>query len=338
MKKIGIVTLNDYVNFGNRLQNYALEKYLNKLNGCVAYNIWKKDILYIFKDIIKRLLPLKKFRRISKFRKFNRNIKTINNEKQIEYYVTGSDQVWNPQWAATNELLLKNKNSKNKISYSASFGIKQLSEEQKEKFKDALKDYKSISVREDSAKKIIDELNLKKEVYVSVDPTMLLSSEEWQTVAKRPKNYNNEKFILNYFLGNISEKRKKEIEKIARENDCIIINLMDKNDKYYVSGPSEFLWLEKNAFLVCTDSFHSSVFAFLFNRPFVVFERDEKINKDMSTRIDTLLSKFDIKGRRFNGQEITTENLTHNYEESYKILEKERRKTKEYFLKALDIK
>lgn len=28
MKKVGIITLNDFFNYGNRLQNYALQKYL----------------------------------------------------------------------------------------------------------------------------------------------------------------------------------------------------------------------------------------------------------------------------------------------------------------------
>jgi len=32
MKKVGIVTIIDNNNYGNRLQNYALAKYLNKLN------------------------------------------------------------------------------------------------------------------------------------------------------------------------------------------------------------------------------------------------------------------------------------------------------------------
>ena len=44
MKKIGIVTLNDYVNFGNRLQNYAVQKILNK-NGCETITLLNESYL-----------------------------------------------------------------------------------------------------------------------------------------------------------------------------------------------------------------------------------------------------------------------------------------------------
>ena len=71
-----------------------------------------------------------------------------------------------------------------------------------------------------------------------------------------PKQLKNDKYILNYFLGELSEQRKNEIERIAKENDCEIINILDKNGPYYETGPSEFLYLEQNAFLICTDSFH----------------------------------------------------------------------------------
>ena len=58
----------------------------------------------------------------------------------------------------------------------------------------------------------------------------------------------------------------------------------------------------------------------------------------MSSRIDTLLSKFKLKNRRYNGKNITKENLEHDYSEAYKILEKEREKSKKFLEKALDIK
>lgn len=338
MKKIGIITLNDYINFGNRLQNYALVECINKLEGCTAHNIWIKSMTYKIKDTIKKFIPLKKYKRIAIFRKFNKKISTVNSDEDFDYYITGSDQVWNPQWAATDELLLKNKESSKKISYSASFGVNELMPEEQEKFKTALRDFKAISVRENSGKKIIENLKNEKNVEVLIDPTMLLTNEEWSKLASKPKNHNEKKYILNYFLGNLSETRKKAIEKIAKENNCEIINIMDKKDKYYVSGPSEFLWLEKNAFLVCTDSFHASVFAIIFDRPFVVFNRQEKENKNMGTRIDTLLSKFNISDRRYNNKEITKANLKHDYTEAYKILESERKKSETFLKKALDIK
>ena len=110
---------------------------------------------------------------------------------------------------------------------------------------------------------------------------------------------------------------------------------MDKNSQYYGCGPSEFLWLEANAFLVCTDSFHSSVFAFIMDVPFLVFDREQKNVVSMNSRIDTLIKTFKLKDRKYNNKEITKENLLHDYKESYNILESEREKSFNFLKKAL---
>ena len=58
----------------------------------------------------------------------------------------------------------------------------------------------------------------------------------------------------------------------------------------------------------------------------------------MSSRIDTLISKFNLKNRKYNGKKITKENLNHDYTEAYKTLKTEREKSKKFIEKALDIK
>jgi len=164
---------------------------------------------------------------------------------------------------------------------------------------------------------------------------MLLTAKDWEVVLKKPAQLNCNKYILNYFLGNISEARKNEIERIANENGCEIINILDKNNPFYKTGPCEFLYLEKNAFLICTDSFHSCVFAILFDRPFVVFEREDN-NVKMNSRIETLLKKFKLKNRTFEGN-ISKENLNHDYAEAYQILENERNIANNFLKRALDL-
>ena len=199
--------------------------------------------------------------------------------------------------------------------------------------------FKAISVREKVGENIIKKLTNRTDVEVLIDPTMLLNPEEWDIVAKRPKQIDllkNKKYILNYFLGELSENRKKEIERVAKENNCDIINILDKKSPFYQTGPSEFLYLEKNAFLICTDSFHSSVFAILYNNPFIVFSREGN-GCEMNSRIETLLNKFKLENRMFNDNKIDIENLQLDYNNSYKILEKERIKSKKYLMKALNI-
>ena len=161
---------------------------------------------------------------------------------------------------------------------------------------------------------------------------MLLSAKEWDKVTRKPRMLKSKKYILNYFLGDLSEEREKEIQRVANENDCEIINILDKNSPFYECGPSEFLYLEKHAFLICTDSFHSSVFGVIYNKPFIVFEREQENAVNLSSRLDTLISKLKLENRKYNGKNIVFDNMNHDYTEAYELLEIEKAKSI-YFLK-----
>lgn len=354
MRKIGVLTINDDGNFGNRLQNYAVQESFRLLNcevetisnqkNIIESNVYKKKI----NGFIKRFIPKTSYKRYSNFMKFNKNIKyskyyidenhiptNLNNE--YDFFFTGSDQVWNPTFNRMSDIdFLTFADKEKRNSFSASFGISEIPGDMRFYYREKLLGLNHISVREDRGKEIIEELTGRTDVEVLVDPTMLLNSNQWDKVSKKPKNFKSKKYILNYFLGELSDQRKQEIDRIAKKNDCDIINILDKNDSLYISGPSEFLWLEKNAFLICTDSFHSSVFAILYDRPFIIFDREDNEEK-MNSRIETLLSKFQLKNREYNGVQITEENLKHDYSKAYEILEEEREKSKKFLCKVLDI-
>lgn len=346
--KVGIITINDNDNYGNRLQNYALFKYL-KNNDCFVETVKNEPFSNTKKAFLIRVIKNIHYKgtyslveqRKKKFMEFNknidfskRNVTPYSSSKKYDYYFAGSDQIWNPKINRLRYVdLLGFAKPKQRIAFSASFGISELPEKCKEKAKRELEKFKAISVREDRGKEIVEELTGRKDVQVLVDPTMLLTSEEWDKVAKKPEQLKTDKYILNYFLGEISEKRRKEIERIAKENNCEIINILDKNSPFYQTGPSEFLYLEKNAFLICTDSFHSSVFAILYNRPFVVFDREDS-NVKMNSRLDTLLKKFKLENRWYKDK-ITEEQLQVDYKESYIILGEERKKAKEFLENAI---
>lgn len=355
MKKIGIITIIDNDNYGNRLQNYAVQETLKKFNKFEIETIkndprlnkevsklkyflkWIKNILVKIKNMINRSL------RKEKFIEFNReNIKfsqkrfnVFKKYNDYEYLIVGSDQVWNPFFYRLNDFELLNfATTAKKISFSASFGVSKLPEEYQEKTRKALSDFKKISVREDDGKEIIKKLGIKKQVEVLIDPTMMLTIEEWDKISRKPTQLKSKKYILNYFLGEMSEERKKEINRIAAKNECEVINILDKDSSFYQTGPSEFLFLEKHAFLVCTDSFHASVFAFLYDRPFLIFDREDK-HISMNSRLETLIKKFQLKNRKFKGK-ITDENLNHNYTKAYQILEEERKKANDFLKKILN--
>ena len=355
MLKIGILTINDDGNFGNRLQNYAVQETLKKL-GCYPSTILNQKNIYSYKfyvfclkKIIKKYFFKNKYARYINFINFNKNInysKYHIDLKHIpkklgykyDYFITGSDQVWNPNFNRMSDIdFLTFAENNKRISFSASFGISDIPISMQEYYRNNLKNIKYISVREDRGKEIVEELTGRKDVEVLVDPTMLLTAEEWDKVSKKPKMLKTDKYILNYFLGDLSDERRKEIDRVAKENNCEVINILDKNSPFYECGPSEFLYLEKNAFLICTDSFHSCVFAILYNTPFLVFDREQKNLVSMNSRLDTLLSKFKLENRRCNGK-ITKKDLSCDYKEAYKILEKERIKADKFLRKALDIK
>lgn len=346
MKKVGIVTINANSNFGNKLQNFALTKILENYDLNVT-TIWHVSNTFLIKEKIKSLFYfVKKFKRQKMFINYNKKYLNIKYVKEIsqktndlfDYFVVGSDQVWNYNFSDDYYLLFLKFAPKNKnISYAASFGVDLIPDNLTNTYFDGLSNIGYISVREDKGKEIAEKITNRKDIEVLIDPTMLLTSEEWDKTIKKPNRIKNEeKYILNYFLGELSNDKKMAIEKIAKENNCKIINILDKKDPFYVSGPSEFLWLEKNAFLICTDSFHSSVFAILYNRPFIVFDREDNLVK-MNSRIETLISKLKLENRRYNGRNITEKNLNHNYDEAYKILEEERRKSENFLKRALKI-
>lgn len=357
--RIGIVTINDDNNYGNRLQNYATQEILKKISKDGEIITIKNDtnmnykssnrIKYIIKKIrcyLRNRCNFKISDRKKAFLEFNKKInfsKKIHSpyskkywDKKFDYFFVGSDQVWNPNGRMTDIDLLKFSSDPKKNSFAASIAVNQIHDDiKKEEFKEALNKFKNISVREKRGKEIIKELTGRDDIEVLIDPTMLLEVEEWDEVAKKPLQLKSEKYILNYFLGELSAERKREIDRVAKENNCEIINILDKNSQFYQTGPSEFLYLEKNAFLICTDSFHSSVFAILYDKPFIVFDREDKEVK-MNSRIETLINKFKLKNRKFEGK-IIEENLKHDYSEAYEILELEREKAKKFLKKALEL-
>lgn len=354
--KIGIVTITEGNNYGNKLQNYALQTFLekkgietrtlrnypmtNNLDHCGLKDIYRRtlrDIKYYIKMDKARLARFNEFDSRIHFTKGYVTAKSKLND-EYDYFIAGSDQIWKPTYNRMSDLeFLCFADDDKKISYAASFGLNELPPESREKARLGLEGFKRISVREDAGRDIVRDLTGREDVEVLIDPTMLLDSNEWSAVSARPKELaEGSRYILCYFLGGMSDKRRQEIEKLAESRNCEIIDLLDKRGKWYKTGPSEFLYLEKHAELVCTDSFHSCVFALLFNRPFVVFRREGK-GPDMNSRLDTLLSKFEIEGRRYNEEELTEQNLNHDYTRAYEILEEERARSDKFINEALGL-
>lgn len=354
--KVGIITIIDNNNYGNRLQCYAVQKILKKL-GIKAETIYygsglnikqknylvvvKKFVRAYYKELKENFNNLLHFKRAKNFRFFNKNIKMVNkrtllyrknSHKEYDYFLVGSDQIWNPNFGRFGDVeFLTFVPKEKRIAYVPSFGVSTIEEKKEEFCRKPLKEFKAISVREESGKEIIEKLTSRKDIEVLIDPTMVLTSEEWKSLERKPKCLKINNFILCYFLGQVSENKVKYIENEAKRNKCAIINLNNKNNEFYNVGPAEFIYLIRNAKVVFTDSFHACVFSILFKKDFIVFDRESK-GKSMYSRIDTLLEKFNLKDRKYNEKEIL-QPIDYSFIDN--IIEEEREKTYKFLNKAL---
>lgn len=337
MKKIGIVTLHGYNNYGNKLQNYALLKTIENLGFSATTTIIKNkskkrflnNVKHIIKlgpgNLIKRILNVstpnaKKLseedrktyeERVKKFKLFsetylNESFYYLNDTDALQrldeysFFVTGSDQVWNPSIYKYLDIFFLSFTLKNKrIAYAPSISRDKLPSRYKISYKKWLEGMSAISIREEAGAKIINEIT-GIDVPVLVDPTMLLSKEEWISVSKQATNRTMKEYLLTYFLGGPSEETLENLKKIADKKNMTIINLGDITEtESFTTGPSEFLDYINNASAFFTDSFHGVVFSIIFQTPFVVYERKTS-GSSMYSRIETLLDKFDMRNREAN--------------------------------------
>ena len=372
MKKIGIVTIIDYTNYGNRLQNYAVQEVLKSL-GCkvetlvyetikenknesriasfiekLRRNTPKKIIISIEERIKKRMLmKLLESKRL-KFKQFTKKhiLETrflisdeLENEvvNQFNYFVVGSDQVWNPFFRKGSPIDFLTFAQKNKrIAYAPSFAVSSIPSEYINVYSSWISDMAYLSVREDSGAKIIKQLT-GRDAIVLVDPTLMLSREKWLSIATSAVNKPKQRYLLTYFIGNLSNARRKKIKSIAIKNDLEIVNLCSLKDKErYITDPGEFIDYINSASIFLTDSFHGTIFSILLEKPFVIFDREEKI-QSMNSRIDTLLSKFKLESRKEDNIDLKGSIFEMDYLHIPLILEAERKKTIDYLNIALDL-
>lgn len=376
-KKIGIITLNGYFNYGNRLQNYAVEQILQSLDFEVKTirHSFNKDI-GIVKNLTSKFSRIKKMNNQEIFDKLKNKFRYYANKKSIDeykkakhiifkefsdeylnesdyiispndipdflinefdYFVVGSDQVWNPANISKSNPInfLTFAPLDKRIAYSPSFGVSNIPDELKDRYKKWLSNMKHLSVREKEGSKIIKEL-IGEKTDVLIDPTLMLSQDHWESISINSDKKPNNDYLLTYILGDLSSKKKEEIENFARKNDLEIFDLaMSDRCNDFVIGPREFLDCFNSASAIFTDSFHGTVFSILFNKPFVTFERKDGL-KSMISRIENILEIFNMNNRFEKNINYTRDEIFNiNFDDTHDILKKERKKAYSYLKKSL---
>lgn len=380
MKKIGILTINDYNNYGNRLQNFAaqevlksfgftvetivnntnhnndtkiskVQKTLNEIQNLKSIpisEIYFKTFSKLRKFVLKKKLNKLRDKRYDAFKEFTTsNILetpyTISEDNipndlssKYDYFITGSDQVWNPifRGGSSIDFLTFAPNNK-RIAYAPSFGISEIPTAYLEQYKVWLSELSGLSVREKAGARIINELT-GKNATVLVDPTLMIGKEKWMSISKPAINKPKNRYLLTYFLGGIPVEYKSRIIGISKENDLQIINLADINDgETFVTGPSEFIDYINSASVFCTDSFHGVVFSILMGTPFIVFERMGSF-QSMNSRIESLLTTFKLESRLSENIKNNNQVFEADYFHVGPILEFERKKALDYLEKFLN--
>lgn len=346
--KVAIITIISY-NYGNRLQNYALQEILRKLNVQVEtipveqkYNLKGKIKLRIKAMVAP---ALKRYSGVC-WDLFDQNIRwskymavTDGVGAQYDYFIAGSDQIWNPIFECNSdrEFLVFTTDEK-KIAYAASVGLDELPYNVTDKYKKYISTFKAISVREKSAADIIEKLGCVRPEVV-LDPTMLLPEEQWKVVINQSKLKIKKRYVVAYFLGIRTAEFDAYILQKATEMNAELIDIMklpfDEKNKI---GPAEFVSLLNYSEAVFTDSFHGTVFSILFHKPFIVFERpyEEGYGK-MASRLDTLLVTFKLNGRKVNLKEqLKNLELKCDFSKADEILEEKRKESINFLKKALN--
>lgn len=233
--------------------------------------------------------------------------------EEFDCVVVGSDQLWLPVNIAGNYFTLSFVPSPvRKVSYATSFGLAQLPPYYEMKARQFLETFDAISTREESGRAIVESLGLEAEVVC--DPTMLLAPEKWSELAESSGEVFSSPYIFCYFLGNNPWQREC-VRTLKQRLGCPVVALSHL-DEYIASdnegfadyqpydvSPLQWVNLIKGASFIMTDSFHGTVFATLFNRPFITFRRHANVgNQSTNSRLDTLLERLRLQSRICNNK------------------------------------
>ena len=233
----------------------------------------------------------------------------VDSLKFYDIFLTGSDQVWHPLACNSAYLLDFVPESKPKFSYAASLSTDHLCEADKLRFKESLKNYSGISVREEDAVELLKPISPIQPV-CSLDPTLLIDNNEWDEIAS--EKIVNEPYVFCFFLGNC-KKQIKIARRYAKKHNLKLVTIPFLSGKFSpnefkygdlvlkTASPQDFISLIKHCDVLFTDSFHAVAFSSIYKKEFFVFTRNG--SREMSTRIDNITKLFGTVERFLNSTE-----------------------------------
>lgn len=324
--KIGILTIHSAHNYGAMLQAYAMRTFLMEQGYEVSVIDYRPDFMdkpfraldlhrvtrskhprnsipAILNEVL--LYRLRKNRRIlfdSFFTTYicpeqSKPVKEIPSD--FDAYVIGSDQVWNTDITLKYEdpyfaVFPFEKSEKKYISYAASIGKDSLTVAEQNEFKRRLVAFDFISVREESAQKLLQPLTAKK-VHVVIDPTLLVEKKKWEEMASC--RLVKERYVLVYQVAEHPHVLEMA-NSIANSIHAKVIQLVAwpnrrLSDFENFQGPKEFAELFKHAEYVLTTSFHGTALSLIFEKNFYAV----RLNNGKDGRVASLLHAIGLSSR-----------------------------------------
>ena len=366
---LGIVSYNIYCNFtnyGSALQSWALFQTVNKLapdrykSILVDYcpdiladkdpldpmkNMWDKDSES--RKQCELSLPAirinyEKFDRFynTKFDKTSKkytsaNFDSIVSKEKLDGFICGSDTIFCIDEFGFDDGYYANYNCmrQKSVSYAASFGDPHFTEETLKTLNERLNNFKALGIRENSMIPYVKD-HTEAPVQKVLDPTLLLERSDYDTIAS-PKQH--EKPYLLLYARRHNPKMTEYAEKLAIEKGLEIVEISLRAEKaerhrmFYEAGVEEFLSLVKYADYIVTNSFHGMIFSVIYQRPFIIFSREQCDNK-----IAELLELFGINDRLFvSGNE--PEPKTIDFKQVKKNIEIEKVKSIDFLKQTIDL-
>ncbi len=301
MKKVGIITLYEKTyNYGAQLQAYALQKVISSLHfDCELIRfMWMNRFAENSYENINNLsegLFLDFFNSIPHSSNSYDSNSIFNANNNYDIFVCGSDQIWGcedslPTYNLPLMTLGFADDSKNKVGYAISFGGAILDNRRALAVKSAASSLDSISVREHSSTEFVENL-VGKNVQTVVDPTLLLTKEDWGDFVK----LNHRDYVLVYTITNNSDAIN-YANLLADKLGCGVEVITYTNNRPV--GTKEFVSLIANCKFMITDSYHGTIFSIIFNKQFFsMYIEPSESNFSKNIRIKDLLIKFDLINR-----------------------------------------
>ena len=295
--KAGLVTFYHIHHYGALLQAAATERAVESLGGaCEIIDYYVNQNNDLFRKPtgvgsaaadVHTALHYKALRdRYQRFERFSKDHLRISGhrfesleelrsaELPYDLILSGSDQIWNPKIfpdGRFDPVFFGAFSTRRKIAYAPSFGVLHIPEGMEEELRSYLESFSHISVRERQGREIVKEIT-GKDVPVVLDPTLLLTAEQWSAMAAPLDRSGG--YILCYCISKPGA-LVPYIQRLAEETGLPVVQLCGIRQKVHPravcvldAGPSEFLGLFQNASYVCTNSFHGTVFSVQFQKPF----------------------------------------------------------------------